>query len=305
MSQLSLPPHRSSSRPATTTATAQPAVRVVVRSTLRSTTLSPSNRRRAQELVWSWVSAKWPRLVVSQIDRGRSQFECSIPGVQLAVQSSSDGTAWTLAVAHSERDGARTWMTRALVAEDGDADVMGLQTSCTDLPFAPLVVAPPRLLGLWVERLQLEDGGLAVLGEPREVSDDDQLDAFCKHVMSERRTLPIIALANSPHSRFYGVDPRGLAEAVRGMAHVAYLSPHVSGEVAQRLGPDFGLVYGAARVYAPHFSPNAVQQDHPLLKDPKPAGVARDADPGAFRRMLCRRICAMSVEGTPELRHVS
>ncbi|MGS0757813.1 hypothetical protein ACVBEH_25990, partial [Roseateles sp. GG27B] len=119
-------------------------------------------------------------------------------------------------MAHSERDGARTWMTRVLVAEDGDADVMGLQTSCTDLPFAPLVVAPPRLLGLWVERLQLEDGGLAVLGEPREVSDDDQLDAFCRHVMSERRTLPIIALANSPHSRFYGVDPRGLAEAVRG-----------------------------------------------------------------------------------------
>lgn len=304
MSQLPHPPYRSDSRPVTRF-TNQPGVRVVVRSILRSTLRSPSNRRRAQDLVWAWVSAKWPRLGVSQTDRERSQFEYSLPGAHLVVNSSSDGSAWSLAVAHSERDGARTWTTRALVAEDGDADVMSLQTSCTDLPFAPLVVAPPRLLGLWVERLRLEDGGLAVLGEPREVSDDDQLDAFCKHVMSERRTLPIIALANSPHSRFYGVDPRGLAEAVRGMAHVAFLAPQASGQVAQRLGLDFGLVYGAARIYAPHFSPNEVRQDHPLLKDPKPVGAARNVDPGAFRRILCRRICAMSVEGTPELRSLS
>lgn len=278
-----------------TPARSMPGLRHVVRSTLRSAVHSRINRRRAQELVWEWVGAKWPRLMPSPSEIDAGHFESSVPGQELAVSTTSDGSVWTLAVAYNERRGPRTWMTRAVVADTGDADVMGLQTSCTDVPDAPLVVAPPRLLGAWVERLELEDGAVAVLSEPRDVNDSAQLAAFCQHVLSGERSLPVIALANRPKSRFYGVDPRGLAEAVRGLAHVACLGPNVSASVADRLGHDFGVLPGAARIYAPGFGATAGPQHHPLVRDAKAVGAQFD-DAGAFRRLLCQKICALSVD---------
>ena len=168
---------------------------------------------------------------------------------------------------------------------------MLFRSSCSDLADAPLVVAPPRLLGAWVQRLDLRDAGVAVLGEARDVDNPAQLAAFCDHVLSAKRTLPVIALTNSPRSRYFGVDPRGLAEAIRGLAHVACLSPEMAAEIPMRFGKDFTLVPGAARIYAAGFNPDAIPQDHPLVRD----SAARNDDPGAFRRLLCRKICALSV----------
>jgi hypothetical protein len=108
-------------------------------------------------------------------------------------------------------------------------------------------------------------------------------------------------LSHQPHSRFFGVDPAGLAQAVRGLAHVACLSPAMVADVAQRLGPDMAPVAGAARVYAPGLAlpldAATAQTLHPLWRDPRPAGHPRSAEPGAYRRSLCRRLCASSVAG--------
>lgn len=291
---LTLP---ASSRPHGTPQGGKPGVRNVVRSSLRSAQHSATNRRRARELAWEWVNAKWPRLMPPSNDIDNAHYERSLPGQELMVSTSGDGAVWTLAIAHNERGGARTWMTRATVADTGEADVMALQTSCSDIPNAPLVVAPPKLLGAWVERLELQDGGVAVLGGARDVNDASQLEAFCKHVLSVDRNLPVIALTTSPRSRFYGVDPRGLAEAVRGLAHVACLAPDLAGEVVMRFGKDFGLVHGAARIYAAGFNPDAFPQDHPLIRDTS----VRAKDPGAFRRLLCQKVCALSVSPRTEL----
>ena len=270
--------------------------RTVVQSVLRSSVHSASNRRRAKDLAWEWVGSKWPRLMPSLSEMEREHFECSVPGQELSFSTSGDGSVWSLSVAYSERKGTRTWMTRALVADADDSDVMGLQTSCSEAPDAPLVVAPPKLLGAWVERLALEDGKVAVLGAPREVSDEQQLGAFCEHVLSRTRALPVIALTNKPNTRYYGVDPNGLAQAVRGLAHVARVDPSVSPQVKDRLGTEFGLVAGAARIYAPRFQPDAPVPDHPLVRNNSNAGGAgQPEDAGAFRRLLIRRICAMSV----------
>lgn len=271
-----------------------PSVRTVVGSALRGNAHSVSHRRRAQQLAWDWVSAKWPRLRPSLDQMESAQHESSAPGLELRMAARDDGSAWTLSVAQFDRHSARTWMTRVLVADHGDADLVALQTACTELPNAPLTIAPPRLLGMWVERLDLDDAGLAVIGEARTVEDDEQLDAFCTHVLSPARRLPVIALANNPHSRFFGVDPRGLAEAVRGLAHVACVAPGVAAEVGRRFGSDFGVVAGAARVYTPGFSVDAAAADHPLFRDARISG--RPNEPGAFRRVLCRRICAISVD---------
>lgn len=272
-----------------------PRVRVLVRSTLRCTTRSATNRRRAQELAWEWVGSKWPRLLPPASALAKDSFECSLPGQELSASVGADGADWTLSIAHSERSNGRIWMTQALVADDGDADLIGVQTSCTEVARAPLVVAPPRVLGLWVEHLDLDDGGYPVIAEARAVDEPAQVDAFCRHVLSERRTLPVIALTNNPRTRYYGVDPRGLAEAVRGMAHVACISASMAAAVTRRLGEEFGPVSGAARIYAPGFDERARTEDHPLVR-PAP----RNADPrvnetGAFRRRLLQGVCAMSV----------
>ena len=267
---------------------------LVVSSALRSKAHSHDNRRRAKDLVWGWVGAKWSRLLPSAAELESDQIEVSLPGRRLTVSSNGDGSVWTLEVAYSERTGTRSWITRAVVADTGEADVMAVQTACTDLATGPAVIAPPKLLGSWVHRLELEDGGVAVMGEPRLVSDQEGLVAFCGHVLSDERTLPVIALTNKPNSRYYGVDPRGLSESVRGLAHVVCLTPELATDAGGRLGKRLVPVPGVPRIYGPNFSPDAAPKDHPLIR--KSAGSAAQPadDPGASRRLLCQRVCAMS-----------
>ncbi len=271
--------------------------RPVVRAALRSTAHSDLNRRRARDLVWSWVGAKWPRLMPSAGELEWSHIERAAPGRKLSVATHADGSAWTLEVSYNERDGG-TWTTRALVADAGDADVMAVQTSFCNLPAPPAVVAPPKLLGTWVERLALEDGGVPVLGEPRMVSDEGQLAAFCEHLLSSSRTLPVIALTHKPQSRYYGVDPRGLAQVVRGLAHVACLTPELAAGVGQRLGRLLAPMPGIARIYGAGFSADAAPAEHPSVRPPPIRDATREEDPGALRRLICRRVCAMSVDAT-------
>ena len=270
------------------------AIRDVVRVSLRSQRHSDSNRRRARELAWQWVAAKWPRLMPSRDQMEMPQFSQTTSGQQISMSRTADCSRWSLTVAFNEKSGARCWMTQVDVTDGGDADVLRLQTSCTDVADAPLVVAPPRLLGSWVERMELEDGPFAVLGEPREVNNETQLQGFLAHVLSTQRNLPVIALANRPETRFYGVDPRGLATAVRGLAHVICLEPTIAREVADRLGPRLGVVPGAARIYSANVPIDEHPQHHPLVRNTRAVGNAQDSA-GAFRRLLCQRICAISV----------
>ena len=270
-------------------------MKAVVRATLHSLVHSPANRQRARELAWRWVGAKWPRLLPLESDMARSNFGRSLPGQELLVSTNADASVWSLSVAHEERNGRRTWMTRVQVADAGGADVVSLQTACTDVPDAPLVVAPPRLLGDWVECLDLEDAGLAVQGAPREVIDRWQLDALCGHLLAQDRKLPVIALVNRPQSRYYGVDPDGLADNLRGLAHVACIAPHLSDDLANRLGRDFAVLHGAARIYAPGFTAQAAPAAHPLVRNSSAPVAGQPDDPGAFRRLLRKKICAMSV----------
>ena len=290
MLQTQFPAHRTPAIPPNVSRR----LRHVVRASLRSVENSHLNRRHAQELVWQWVGAKWPRLLPSAAQMQQQHFEYAIPGQELAVRGSSDGSVWTLAVAFNERRSERAWTTRAVVADKAGSDVLALQTSCTELADAPMVVAPPRLLGAWVQNLGLEDGPVAVQGEPRYVDSEVQLAAFCEHVLSAARTLPVIALANRPNSRFYGVDPRGLAQAVRGLAHVACLTPELALAATRRLGRQFAIVPGAARIYAPGFSSHSTMSDHPLVRNTRPTDESA-SDAGAFRRLLCQRICMLSV----------
>jgi hypothetical protein len=148
--------------------------------------------------------------------------------------------------------------------------------------------------------VKAHDRPLSVLGEAREVSNDEQLDAFIGHLLSPRRAMPILALSHLPGSRHYGVDPKALANAVRGIAHVACLTPTTCAAVARRWGADLAPVAGAARLYRPGFAPPAATAMPatnlaPLWRDPRAPGTSRTADPGAYRRMLVKKLCDWTV----------
>jgi hypothetical protein len=267
---------------------------LVVRSALRSRVHSHENRRRAKDLVWRWVGKRWPRLMPTASVLEGSEFERRFPGQRLSLSTDADGAVWVVEVTHTEKNSPRTWTTRAAVADMGDADLLTLQTACSGLAAAPAVIAPPKLLSAWVDGLDLDDGHAAVIGEPRMVTDAAELDGFCDHVMHEKRALPVIALANKPNSRFYGVDPRGLAEAVRGLAHVVCLTPELAANAAPRLGRNLVPVPGAARIYRLNFRPAAAASEHPIIR-PAAFTAGEATDPGELRRHLCRLVCAMSV----------
>ena len=230
----------------------------------------------------------------------QASFERALPGQELLVSTSANPThgasAWSLSVAHTQRASSRTWMTRVQVIDTGTSDALRLQTACTDIPEAPLVVAPPRVLGDWVEALDLQDAGLSVQGAPHTVIDRWQLDSLCDHLLSPERKLPIIALVNRPQTHYYGVDPQGLAENLRGLAHVVCIAQHLEAKISSRFDRDLAVEQGAARIYNTGFNPTADRKAHPLVRDTSPRGTERQADPGAFRRLLRRKICAMSVE---------
>lgn len=268
-------------------------VRPVVYAQLRAAGRADTTGRVARDLAWQWVASKWPRLLPSAAGMDSDHYARSAPGQKL-VAASQDGGGWAMTVAYDERHGSRTWITHVEIGRADGAPLVSVQTGCTAQVDTPLVVAPPRLLGGWVERLDLVDGPVAVISEPRSVDDPDQLEHFLAHVSCAERTLPIIALTNRPGTRFFGVDPAGLAMAVRGLAHVACLSPEVSDAVAEHLGPHLGVVPGAARIYAAGVSITASSNNHPLVRNHH-AGGSSPANAGAFRRQLCQRICAMSV----------
>jgi len=272
------------------------AAQVVVRAALRSPTHSHQNRRVARDLVWGWVGEKWPALMPSRPQLESGDVTCVLQGRQLNASTSEDGSTWTLEVSYSGRDGV-TWITRAVVSDLGDADGFALQTSCAHL-HGPRRIAPPKVLGRWVQRLRLEDAGVAVRGEARTVAGQQDLAALCDHLLASDRMLPVIVLANKGTSRYYGVDPRGLAESVCGLAHVVCLPPELVGAFTERFGRSLAPLAGAVRIYMPGFTSTATSRDHPLMQLPASAEIGESApDAGAFRRFVCQRVCEFSVLG--------
>ncbi len=275
-------------------------VKPVLRTVLAAKASSIAQRRLAQDLVWHWVGTKWPRLLQAVPDRERPSLKVEAAGAELRVDSPGLGS-WCLSVAHRERNGGRTWCTQAGMSVEptaaGEVNVFSVQTACTPLDQPPPVLALPGVLPLWLGRLDLDDDGCAVQGQALEVAEDDQRDAFFQHVLSPRRTLPILVLSHQPRSFHFGVDPKALALAVGGLAHVACLTSAIRADVARRWGADLAPVPGAARLYRPGFTPdnNARPECAPLWRDPRPAGTARSTDPGAYRRWLVQKVCETSV----------
>jgi hypothetical protein len=274
-------------------------MKVVVTSTLRCRASSDSNRGRARALAWDWVASKWPQLMPPARELDKAQVQRALPGQELMAGFDDTRANWSLSLAHQQRASARVWMVRAQVTHSQAFDVLKVQIACTDLPESQPVVAPPRLLSDWVDALDLDDAGIAIEGYAREVVNPHQLGALHQHLISSERTLPVIALVNKPNSRFYGVDPQGLARAVRGLAHVACVDAQLAPALAALVGRPLALAYSAARVFAPGLANNTSPAVHPLFRAADAPHPADGTDPGNFIKKLTQKICAMSVQATP------
>ena len=269
----------------------------MLRAILSSPTHTAANRRLAKDLVWRWVGSRWPFLVPSAAVMERSHIESALPGRALSVATSDDGSEWSLSVAIQEREHAPVWVTRASVADTGRADRLALETTCSDPGAAP-VIAPPAVLGAWVDRLALHDADVPVLAVPRFLDDEEQATTFLAQVAAQRRRLPLLLLAAKGESKYYGADPRVLAEAVRGLAHVACLAAPALRTVSAAWGRALAPVPGAVRIYVPGapLQPEAARCHptvHPAREATAPDGARRPA--GDFRRQLLRRLCQLSV----------
>lgn len=273
---------------------------IVVRTLLRSSRPSHHKRRIAKDLVWSWVARRWPRLMPDRSQQEAAELQRAAPGRSLRVVSSEDGATWALEVCASERDGT-AWTTTALVADTGEADMLALETRFQGTS-ETRVVAPPKLLASWVQRLPLDDDGIAVSGEARSVEEAQDVETLCRQLLQPGRRLPFVVLANKPGTRYYGIDPRGIAESLQGLAHVACLAPTAVAALTERFGRRLAPAPAAVRVYLPGFDAEDASNAHPVIRPRKPAAEADPAvnEATAFRRYVCRRVCELGAV-TPAL----
>lgn len=92
------------------------------------------------------------------------------------------------------------WITRASVRETGTADELSVETACSNIG-AAASVAPPALLGTWVDRLELDDQAVRVRREPSVIEDEQQASIFLEKVVLAKRRLPLLVLAAKGSSR--------------------------------------------------------------------------------------------------------
>jgi hypothetical protein len=272
----------------------------VVRSVLTSSTHSPTNRRLARELVWRWVASRWPKLMPTAQLLERPQLDSELPDQRLSVRTSADNTVWQLTVAHQQRAHMPAWMTRAVVANTGAADVLAVETACSDIT-AARVIAAPAVLGAWVEHLQLEDGGIQLRAQPLLIEDEAQVESFRGALLRPERRLPFLLLARKSNSRHYGTDPYVLAQSVRGLAHVACLSPSTIRACGEVLEPHGRPVQGAVRMILPGYAPDADESMSPLLELRAGRGATSGTEASDFRRRLCQQLCRVSLSATGQL----
>lgn len=267
---------------------------LMVCSTLKSRARTAANRQRARQLAWRWIREKWPRLVHGDMDPTAARLERSCPGASLTVSNGIEGATWVAEVIELARD-SREWRTRAAVAEGQDFDILKIEIACSPMATPPAVLAPPKLLAAWTAGLQLHDAAEPVLGEPWCVNDEAAAADFVEHLVAEQRSLPVITLASKGSSRYFGVDPEVMATTMKGMAHVACVTPEARLVVARRLGARLSPVQGAARIYGPGLGPDDPPGHHPLVRPPGPDDTPRDKAPVvSFRQSIIRSACATS-----------
>ena len=243
-----------------------PRLRYVMQSFLASSKHTESNRVEARTRVLDWARGKWPGLIPPHAYEGKA-FEHDQAGLRIAATSNLDSTLWAFRSEHlgNGSNESRTWVTEALVADLGPTDAFGVRNSCSTLSGEAIPASSPRFLRDLVAHHSLVDGGVPASAVSYFVEDMNSFTRFMALLLSPDRSLPIVVLAQLPHSTDYALDPAKLAKDTQGLAHVFCLPPAMTFELSNQLGKTLSVFHGAVRTYYPRFSGDSDPWQHHLV----------------------------------------
>ena len=256
---------------------------------LRAATLTALTQRHGsgysrefiRERVMSWATQKWPDLLVGR-DACVVDFAAHAASASVQVRCASDG-AYSWAFKGIGPDGSgRLWETCVLVLGAEDQDLLAVRTGYVGPTAATPFCAQPRFLCSLIEHLPFEDGGYAIGTQSRRVFSLGDFDTFRDHLLSPRRTLPILAVADDAESGVKASpSPRSavLARALCGVAHVVSLAGVGVSCLEECLGPRMAVRAGEARLFMPGLAAaGANPKAHQTISSPLAPSTSEASD---------------------------
>jgi hypothetical protein len=244
---------------------------------LHATTLTALSQRHGtgysrefiRESVMSWAAQKWPELLIGR-DACALGFAAHSPCASVQVTCAGGGEyVWAFKGTDADRPG-RVWETCILVLGGQDHDLLTVRTGYAGSAAAMLFCGQPKFLSSLIDHLPFEDGGYPVGTQPREVFSRAAFDNFRDHLLSRRRTLPILAVASEVTSEVDAPpapSPAALARALCGVAHVVSLGKVAVSYVEDCLGARMAVHAGEARLFLPGLAADDDPDMHPTFGD--------------------------------------
>jgi hypothetical protein len=242
---------------------------------VRATTLTALSQREGtgysrefmRESVMSWAARKWPELLIGRDASGLS-FEAHSCAASVQVTCASDEEyVWSFKGTHADNVAGRIWETCVLVLGGRDHDLLTVRTGYVGDPNVAVPCVQPRFLFSLIEHLPFEDGGYPLSTLPRQVSGVAAFDNFRDHLLSRRRTLPILAVAQSEGGEPRQPNPDFLARALCGLVHVVSLGAMGVACLENWLGPRMAVSAGEARLFMPGLQTDVDAGRHPAFTD--------------------------------------
>ena len=243
---------------------------------LRTTTLTALTQRQGsgysrefiRESVMAWAARKWPELLIGRDACGIGfQAHSDFASVHVSCAGDEDDV-WTFkgTGAHGPEG---MWETCVLVLGGQDHDLLTVRTGYRGHAEATPACAQPKFLCALIEHLSFDDGGHGLSTAPRQVFSLASFDDFHQHLLSGRRTLPILAVRSEVASRDPAIaapDPAVLARALCGVAHVVSLGAVGASCLEGCLGGSLGVSPGEARLFMPGLAADADPGGHPAFR---------------------------------------
>ncbi|AIB12673.1 hypothetical protein ABAZ39_11865 [Azospirillum argentinense] len=227
--------------------------------------------RRAVAEVLKWAQRRAGGQLPAEAWDGRS-FEFFSGGRNSSAVRLQAGTSDIWAIRADDPDKTvpeRVWTTEVVLGLlPGEPAKFGarllVSTPEVNLPIEPHT---PGFVQQVAAKCRLMAGSQAILSTASEFIDGDDPEALIDHLLDPGRvlptfvlTLPDVASADTPL-----IDPKSLARAVLGLAHVVVAHPATSWQLTERFGRRLSVFGGAARVYLPGFDDGADPYRHRLI----------------------------------------
>lgn len=229
-----------------------------------------------------------------------SDFECKGPGADKVVVVRYEGI-WAMQADTFDRGPYRRWRVEMVLLQDAQAAPAVSLVLHTSGPVDQPVPEPtvPRLAGELIDKIGLIDlrDGATLSTAPEHIESEADVDGLVAKLRSRDRQHPIILQSQYLKEGVAKtlLDPVGLAEKLRGLAHVVTLGREhfASWALTDRLSKRFSVFGASLRMYRPGFTTEDDPDNHPLWT---PTVLhQRNVDLGGLQGELLREAAASSL----------